>query len=518
MRNVVSGWWPLWYSLRSFNPKAFMTDELNHAGYTQGPVGKHMLTMGLHMLVGHLAIMAFNFTDTFFVSRLGETSLAAMSFVRPLAMFGFNVMFGLGIGAAAVLSKVVGRGDGHRLRRLATDCLLLALTLGILLALIGGIVAKPLFIAMGARDEALSLALRYVAVWLFAFPIACLPMVMNNAIRANGDTRTPALIMSISAGVNIILDPIFIFGTADLHLLGGVGETIQQWLAGIGVPMFHGMGMVGAAVATVVSRMLSTAAAMSIIHFRLRLLRFDWPGVRTVLNSWAQLLRIGAPAAGMTLLNPISMFVMTGLVARFGESAVAAMSPGGMIEFMAMVPIFSLASVLLPFTGQNAGARRYDRIATALRYCFGFAILWGAGSAVLLMAGRGGVASIFLERGLQARGYLEAYLTWVPIGFVFFGWIVMSANALNALHKPLLSTFVNVLRTLVFMIPLGYVGRHVLGAKGVFIGMALANVPVGIFAVWLLAKTLARARAGEVDAQGPVIEAPGWEQAPSGDE
>ncbi len=495
-----------------------MTDRLDTAGYTQGPVGKLMLVMGLHMLVGHIAIVAFNFTDTFFVARLGETSLAAMSFVRPLAMFGFNVMFGLGIGAAAVLSKVVGRGDGRHLRRLATDCLLLALTLGILLAVIGGIVAKPLFMAMGAEGEALTLALKYVAIWLFAFPIACLPMVMNNVIRANGDTRTPALIMSISAGVNMLLDPIFIFGTADLHLLGGPGVAIQQTLASIGVPMFSGMGMVGAAMATVVSRLLSTAAAMSIIHFRLKLLRFDWPGMRAVLASWAQLLKIGAPAAGMTLLNPISMFVMTGLVAQFGESAVAAMSPGGIIEFMAMVPMFSLAAVLLPFIGQNSGARRYDRIAKALKYSLGFAVLWGAGAAGLLMMGRGLVAGIFIEPGSAARGYLESYLLWVPLGFVFIGWIVMSVNALNALHRPMLSGLINVLRTLVFMVPLGMIGARLWGVRGVFLGMAVANAPVGFFAIWLLARTLRRARAGDIDEAGDVIGAPILEQAPSGDE
>jgi putative MATE family efflux protein len=503
-----------------------MNEQPNHATYTEGRIGRQLATMASHMLVGHIAIAAFNFTDTFFVARLGERPLAAMSFVRPMAMTGFSVMFGLGIGVSAVLSKLVGQGDGLRVRRLASDTIRLTVTLGVLLAGLFACIAYPLFYRMGARGETLVLALQYVSIWIMGFPIGVLPMVMNNSIRANGDTRTPALIMSISAGLNGLMDPILIFGVADLGLLGGPGVVVREWLLGIGVPDFPGMGIRGAAWATVISRCMSTVAALSIIHFRLKLLSFRWPGVRAILDSWKRLLTIGVPAGMTHCLNPLSLMLVTGFVAvAGGDAAVAAMGPGAMVEFIAMLPVFSCASVLLPFVGQNSGAGRFDRVREVLRRATIFAIVWSVLIAGVLYVSATPIASIFIRPAASEAGPdqgqllvdLTRYIRIVPWGLLFVGVIVIGASVLNALHRPVHAVIVNVTRTFVFMVPLCFVGGRWFGVPGVFTGMVLGSIPAAAVAMVLVRRELGkqtREHAGVALNLGPSPE----EQAPSGDE
>ena len=501
-----------------------MTDRLQPATYTEGPIGRQLATMASHMVVGLLAIAAFNFTDTFFVSRLGERPLAAMSFVHPMAMIGFSLMFGLGIGVSAVLSKLVGQGDGQRVRRLTTDTVLLTLMLGLVLAGGFAIIAYPLFAKMGAQGETLDLAMGYVSIWIMGFPIGVLPMVVNNAIRANGDTRTPALIMSISAGLNAIMDPFFIFGVADLGMLGATGEAVRHAMLSIGIPDFHGMGIRGAAWATVISRCLSTTAAMSIIHFRLRMLTFVWPGIRGVLDSWKRVLTIGIPASLTHTLNPLSMLVVTGIVFRAagsvagGESAVAALAPGGIIEFMAILPVFACASVVLPFVGQNSGAGRFDRVRIALKQMTVFVVLWSLVMAGVFFVFARPIAMIFSKGDGEPQVLIELtrYVRIIPWGFAAMGLLIVAANILNALHRPMQSVLINVTRTFIFMVPLSYMGSKLLGVTGAFFGMMLANAPAGLLAMILVHRELSRQAAAIPEAPIDLGPGPG-EQALDGE-
>jgi Na+-driven multidrug efflux pump len=478
-----------------------MTDRPQPATYTEGPIGLRLATMASHMVVGLLAIAAFNATDMFFVSRLGESPLAAMSFVRPMAMIGFSLMFGLGIGVSAVLSKLVGQGDGQRVRRLTTDTVLLTFMLGLVLAGGFAVVAQPLFSKMGAQGETLALARQYTFIWIMGFPIGVLPMVVNNAIRANGDTRTPALIMSISAILNALMDPLFIFGVADLGLLGGPGEAFRGWLLSIGVPNFHGMGIRGAAWATVISRCLSTTAAMSIIHFRLKLITFSWPGVKGVLDSWKRVLTIGIPASLTHTLNPLSMLLVTGIVFRAAESvgggdaAVAALGPGGIIEFMAILPVFACASVILPFVGQNCGAGRFDRVRIALKKITVFVVLWSLVMAGVISVFARPIAMIFSGGdGAEPQVLIELtrYVRIIPWGFAALGLLIIAANILNAFHRPMQSVLINITRTFVLMVPLSYLGSKLMGVTGAFFGMMLANAPAGLLAMILVHRELSR--------------------------
>ena len=178
----------------------------------EGPVGKTLIRLTLPMMIGIVGMVAFNLVDTFFVGRLGTLELAAMSFTFPVVLVVSSLARGLGVGTSAVISRIIGEGDQQKVRRITTDALLLSLIIVIAFVIAGLFTIEPLFRLLGADDSILPLIKQYMSIWYLGMPFVVIPMVGNNAIRATGDTKTPSLIMVGAILVNLVLDPLFIFG------------------------------------------------------------------------------------------------------------------------------------------------------------------------------------------------------------------------------------------------------------------------------------------------------------------
>mgnify|MGYP001434977742 FL=1 len=222
----------------------------NKLSVTQGPIGRTLIKMLLGMLVGHVAMTVFNLTDTYFVAQLGTEPLAAMSFTFPIIFTIMSVIFGLGIGTSSVISQAIGKGDFHQAQRLTTHALYLAVLVSIVLSALGLIFTEDIFYAMGARDEVLRLTKLYMHIWFWGMPLVTIPMMGNNALRATGDTGTAGMIMGGGAMVNLILDPIMIFG-----LLG-----FPKW------------GIAGAAIATLFGRGFALVSSLWVLYYKKKLI------------------------------------------------------------------------------------------------------------------------------------------------------------------------------------------------------------------------------------------------------
>ena len=434
----------------------------HRAALTEGSVPRTLVRLTIPMSAGVFAIMVFNLTDTYFVSRLGTKSLAAMSFTFPVIMVVGSVAMGLGLGASSCISWAIGQGDQHRVKRLATDSIVLGVLIVAALAVVGLLTIDPLFRALGATEELLPLIRSYMRIWYACIAVVIIPMVGNNAIRATGDMFTPGLIMVISAVLNVILDPIFIFGL-------------------FGMPRLE---LVGAATATAISRFLSLAAALLILHFRCRLLEFSRPRLAEVLASWRSILHIGIPAAMTNLLMPLTSAVIMRIVAGYGKEAVAAIGAAGRVEHFSYIIPIALGSTLVPFIGQNWGAGLRGRARHAWVWSCFFGVFWGALSlGVFSIAGRP-IVRLFSK---DPR-VVEIMVRYLRIVFLSFGLIhvcVHTGLALNALGKPLTAAGFNAVRLLGLTVPLAFVGSQLWGLAGVFAGIAVAVVVSGIIAIIL---------------------------------
>jgi putative MATE family efflux protein len=437
------------------------------AKLTEGDPAKTILALTGPMMVGMIGMVIFNLVDTWYVGRLGTTALAAMSFTLPVVMLQGSISMGLGVGASAVIARAIGAGDRGRVKRLTTDSLFLSLTIVVAFVVLGLLTIDPLFRLLGAEGELLELVKQYMQIWYVGVAFVVIPMIGNSAIRAAGNTAIPSVIMLVAIVVNIILDPLLIFG----------------------IGPFPRMELAGAALATVIARSTTLVVSLLVLRFRFDMLTGKIPTWRELKSSWGQVLFIGLPAAITQTIIPFSMGVITRMVAGFGAAAVAALGVGTRVEMVVLAPLMALGSVLVPFTGQNLGAGRPDRVKLGLRFGFRFSMILGAGAFVVLLVGGRAIGSAFNPDPEVVR-VVGLYLAIVSAGYGLQGVLTISANAFSAMGKPYRSATLNLLRMFVLYIPLALLGSRLFGLPGVFVGAPVSAVIAGLLGGWWALKTV----------------------------
>ena len=437
------------------------------AVFTEGPIASTLIRLTIPMTFGMVGIVAFNLVDTYFVGKLGTVELAALSFTLPVILIVQSVALGLGVGASAVISRAIGEGNAGQVRRLTTDSLMLSVLVVIGFAVAGLLTIEPVFRLLGASDEVLPMVARYMRIWYFGTIFVVVPMVGNNAIRATGDVKTPALIMVIAALVNTGLDPLLIFG----------------------IGPFPRLEIEGAAIATVISRAVTFSVALWVLGHREKMLSRAIPRAGEVIDSWKRILYIGVPTAGTRIVVPLAIGFITRIVSGYGTPVVAGYGVSSRIEFFAFTVVVALGSVLMPFMGQNWGASRYERLRLGARYGETLALVWGGFTfGVLALAARP-IASIFNDNP-EVISTVVTYLRIVPLAYGLQGMLMVSSAALCALNRPLHASALTLAQMFCLYIPLALLGSHLYGLPGVFGALALSYFAGGFAGHLVLARVI----------------------------
>lgn len=433
------------------------------ATLTVGPPGPLLLRMSLSMLIGFIAGAAYNVADTYFVGRLGTVQLAAMGYTFPIVMTVFGLVMGIGVGTTSVLSRLIGQADQTGTRLLTLHALLLGLLVTAILVVIGWLTFPRVLALLGANEETLPLALSYLRIWLAGMLFLVIPLIGNNAIRATGDTLTPSLIMLADMLLNVILDPIFIFG------LGPIPA----------------MGIRGAALATVLARALALVASLIVLSRAKHLLTFERLGWHMIPASWGRILYVSIPVAAANLLMPLAGGILTRIISTYGVRHVAAFSAGVRIEHCVVIPVMALGASLIPFIGQNWGAQYYDRVRTGLRIAFGTCLVWGSLCTLVLALFSRHLAPLF-SRDAAVIVTLALYLRVVPIAIAFRGINYSVCSSFNAMGHSLHSTAATALRLFAFQIPCALLGSYLGGFPGLLVGVVVGEslATVGV-TLWL---------------------------------
>lgn len=452
---------------------------------THGPILRHLITLTVPMVGGLLATMSFNLIDTYFVSRLGTNALAAISFTFPIVFLIFSLAIGIGIGTSSVIARRIGEGNHEKVKQITTDSILLSIGISIIVSVCGLCTIRPLFSLLGATPDLIPAIRDYMTVWYLGMPFLVLPIVGNNALRATGNALYPSLIMITAALLNAILDPILIFGL---------------W----GFPRLE---LFGAALASVIGRSVTCFISLGLLCFHEHMISFARPRIKELLRSWEEILFIAFPSALSNILFPISMAYIMRLAAEHGPAAVAACGTGSRIDGFAMVIVIALTTALIPFIGQNWGARHFDRVHEARVLSFRFAIYWGAICAILFGLVGKPIAEIFSSDPSVVTA-IRWYLVIVPLGYGMRGISVLTADIFYALNKPYTSAILCFTRWFIFIIPCVTVGNYFFGVIGLFIGLSAGMILAGGSAyIWTLrvCRTLRLQRKKLVPQPAPII-------------
>ena len=432
------------------------------ARLTHGSVGRHLVDMAVPVLFGIFTMMGTAFADMWFIGRVGDRELAALSFAFPILMIVTSVAIGLGAGTSSVVARAIGAHNHRRARRLATDSLILSFGITAAISTLGFFTIEPLFTLLGAPADMIPLIAGYMTILYAGVPFVVVGMVGMSSMRATGDTRLPSMLMVIASVANLILDPILIFG------LGPVPA----------------MGLNGAAMAALLSRAAIFGGTLYFMRMRLDMLTFNKPDPGELRSSRADVLHVGIPAAGTNAIIPIATGVITAMLARYGPEAVAGFGVASRVESLTLVLFYALSAVIGPFVGQNIAAGRADRIFEALRLCTFFCIGTGLAIAVLLALSGAWLPTLFSDNP-QVTEVSTLFLMIAPISYGAYGMVMIMNASFNGMGKPMPAVHISVSRMALVYVPLAFVANRYFGITGIFVAYAFANIISGVIAyIW----------------------------------
>lgn len=428
------------------------TDKKRNDLLTQ-PIKSTLTKMTIPMMMGMVALMSFNLVDTFFIGLIGTDELAAVSFTFPITFTLISLTIGLGVGTSAVIAKTLGSGQEDQAQIQGCSALILSTVLVIALALLGYLTIDPLFILLGSEANTLNHIHDYMQIWYLGAVFLTLPMIGNAILRASGDTKTPGIIMALGGFINAVLDPILIFGWGP-------------------VPA---MGIQGAAFASVAAWIVSSSLIIYLLTVQRGLVELAIPAFDKLKVSVIAILKIGLPASGASMLTPLAMSILTAIIAQYGHEAVAAFGVGQRIESIASMLVLALSMTLPPFISQNLGAKQTERVQQAYKMSCRFVLFWQLGVYILLAIAAPWIADAFSDN--EKVQHLICTFIWIlPLGYGLQGVIILTNSSFNALHQPMISVQLSILRLFVFYVPFAYIGGLVGGIVGLFSACVMANL------------------------------------------
>ena len=439
-----------------------MGNSPNGAVFLSGNLLAHVIRMSLTASIGLMAMFAVDFVDMIFISMLGNRALAAaVGYAGTLLFFTNSINIGLSIAAGSLVARSVGAGRAGDARRYATSVALFAAITGVVLpALILPNLGSVLGL-LGAEGEVRDLAASYVRIILPTMSLMGVAFAAMAVLRARGDARRSMMVTLYGGVVNAVLDPLLIFGM--------------------------GLGLQGAAIASVAARLTMLGAAM---WPALRIYDgFSRPVLADFLGDLRAVRAIALPAVLANVATPVGSAIVTREIAQYGTDAVAGMAVIGRLMPVAFAVIFALSGAIGPIIGQNFGAGQFDRVRGAFIDGIRFTAIYVLGASVILFALRGPIADLF-----QATDETRAliYLFCGPLALAtFFNGVIFVANAsFNNLDHPIYSTLINWGRHTLGTWPFAIVGGHLAGASGVLLGQALGGVIFAAVAWWLAMRVM----------------------------
>ena len=428
---------------------------------TKGPLGKQLAALTIPMMFGTLGTMMFNLVDTFYIGQLGTDQLAAISFTFPVVMVIMSISIGLGISATSLISRAIGESDRAKVKNLTSQSLLLSIAIVAIISTVGIFTIDPVFTLLGADSKMLPMIRDYMMIWYPGMVVLVIPMIGNSAIRSTGNTKFPSAVMLVSMVVNVILDPIFIFG-----LFG-----------------FPRLELKGAAIATVIARSITLIFSLWLLGKKLEMITVSFPKFSEIWRNWKKLLYIGIPISATNVITPVSIGFVTALLARENTEAVAAFGVASRLEGFLLVAIMALGMSLGPVVGQNWGAKNYTRAWLASKHSAKFSVVWGIFIWLIMLLAAEPAASLFddHEAVIAITGLYFLTVSWT---YGFRGILRLTTSVLGIINRPIDSAALNLIQSFVLLVPLSYAGRALFGIEGIFGALAISVLISGSGALY----------------------------------
>ena len=398
---------------------------------TEGHVLHGLWRLAMPMLVSGVLQNLQSLIDLFWVGSLGACAIAAVAMSGTVLMVLFPVLIGISIGTIALVARMAGAKRWQEANEAVGQSLMLAFVLGSICGLAGWYFSGRLFSLLGADPDVTVLGYSYIRILLlWSFAVFVL-FTGNSALQGAGDTLTPMIIMGSANVLNIVLDPVFIFGFGP----------------------FSGMGVRGAAVATVIAQAIAVSALLFILFKGKSRIHVRLAGWKLDLNLCWRVLRIGIPGSAQMLSRSLIGALMMRIVAGSGIAAVAAYGTCLRFHFIMLMPIFALGGAAATMVGQNLGAGKPERARNVAWLAAGITMVFMALAAAVIVTFSQVLIRLFnSDPDVVQIG--SCYLRVVLPFFVFAALGIVMCRALNGAGETLAPMILTVITLWGLQVPL----------------------------------------------------------------
>lgn len=395
------------------------------------PVGRLLATMALPMMISMLVQALYNVVDSVFVSRLSENAFNAVGLAFPLQSLMIAVGAGTAVGINALLSRSLGEKRQDMADRAAGTGIFLSLCSALVFALIGIFLSRPFFLAQAKSvPEIVEMGTAYTRICLGLSVGIFSQFCFERLLQSTGRTTLAMFTQLIGAVINIVLDPILIFG-----LLG-----------------FPRLEVAGAALATVLGQIVAAVVAVVMnlkcnpdIDLRLKLIRWDKPVAQEIY-------RVGFPSIVMQSIGSVMTFGMNKILFAFTPTATAVFGAYFKIQSFIFMPIFGLNNGMVPIISYNYGAARPERVWKTVRLTIFTAVAIMVAGFALFQTCPAALLALF-EASEEMTAIGVPALRIISISFLLAGFCIIAGSVCQAIGNPFYSMIISVCRQLVVLLP-----------------------------------------------------------------
>lgn len=431
------------------------------------PIPKLLITMSLPMIISMLVQALYNIVDSIFVAQLNENALTAVSLAFPIQNLMIAVAAGTGVGINALLSKSLGERKFDLANTIAKNGILLGILSSIIFA-IAGLFGSRLFFEIQTSDpEIIKYGTDYMLIVTIASFGIFMQVTFERLMQSTGKTIFNMVIQGTGAIINIILDPIFIFG----------------WFG------FPRMEVAGAALATVIGQIVSAILGAILNHKYNKEIHVSFRKFKPCKNTIGSIYKIGVPSILMQSIGSLTTFGMNNILLMFTSTAATVFGVYFKLQSFIFMPVFGLTNGLIPIVAYNYGARNKKRIYQALK--LGVVIAVGImliGMMVFqlfpeTLLGLFGASDNMLQIGIPA-------LRTISLSFTFAGFCIVSSSIFQALGNGVYSLIMSIARQLVVILPVAFIFAKIFGLDMVWFAYPIAEIVSVAICIVLLKRIL----------------------------
>lgn len=441
------------------------------------PVPKLLISMSLPMIISMLVQALYNIVDSIFVAQLNEQALTAVSLAFPVQNLMIAVAAGTGVGINALLSKSLGEKKHEQANAIARNGIFLALLSCMVFAILG-LIGSRLFFQVQTTDE---LIVEYGAQYMSVVTIASLGVFMQitfeRLLQSTGKTIFNMVTQGTGAIINIILDPILIFG----------------WFG------FPKMGVTGAAVATVIGQWVAALLGIVFNHKFNREINASMKGFKPCKKTIGAVYKIGVPSIIMQSINSVTTFAMNNILLMFNSTAATVFGVYFKLQSFVFMPVFGLTNGMIPIVAYNYGARNKKRIKDTLKLSIGIAVGIMLVGVIIFQTAPTTLLRMFDASELMIEIGVPA-LRIISLSFIFAGYSIICSAVFQALGNGVYSLIISVARQIVVIIPVAFIFAKLFGLGMVWWSYPIAEI-VSVVVCTIFLKRIFRERISSIEVQ-----------------